>query len=233
MVLTSAIKYTLVLFISLFINLSWSQEDKSQENENSNSTKTKNALNYGVKGSFGVAYNIINPSGDKYVGLAYKGKGGYALKFKLFVYEGFFVGGSAGFAVFENTNTTLTGNYDKTSLGSHYLFLGYEYRPIEKLALGLSTSIFGEARYKNEYRGGNEAFQVDKARLKALEASVDYFITPNLSVNLYYVYRNDKTNIRTSSNLQSRFDRAHFSIIGLGINFQFGNEAVISSFKSK
>ncbi len=45
------------------------------------------------------------------------------------------------------------------------------------------------------------------------------------------MYRNDKTKIRTSSNLQSRFDRAQFSNFGIGINFQFGKAPVISGLK--
>ncbi|WP_044400903.1 hypothetical protein [Lacinutrix sp. Hel_I_90] len=54
---------------------------------------------------------------------------------------------------------------------------------------------------------------------------------PNISINLSYMYRNDKTKIRTSSNLQSRFDRAQFSNFGIGINFQFGKAPVISGLK--
>ena len=225
---TSVIKFSLVFFLSL---LSYSALCQTEVIAETYKTSRESMADNGVKGSFGFAYNIINPSGDKYVGLAYKGKGGYNLKFKLFVYKGFFVGGSVGSSYFENTNINITGNYDKTRVASHYLFLGYEYRPIEKLAFGINASVLGEARYKNEYRGGNEAYQVDRAKLRAFEASVDYFIAKNFSINISYTYRNDKTKIRTSSNLQSRFDRAQFSIIGLGFNFQFGKDAIISNSK--
>ena len=212
---------------SMFTLSLWCQEVESKDDDE---PVNSSMLDYGVKGSFGVAYNVINPSGDKYFGLAYKGKGGYALKFKLFVYDGFFLGGASGFSYFENTNIEITGNYDKTRVGSHYFFLGYEYRPIEKLAFNVNASLFGEARHKNEYNAGNEAYQIDKAKIRAFEASLDYFVAPNFSINLYYTYRNDKTKIKTSPNLQSRFDRAQFAIIGLGVNFQFGKEAIISNF---
>lgn len=212
----------------------WCQADRDTEEENSKTdTISRSMLDYGVKGSFGLSYYIISPTGDKFVGLAYEGKGGYAVSFKLFVYDGFFIGGSTGSSYFENTNPILTGSYDKTRVGSHYLFLGYEYRLSEKIAVGVSTSVLGEARYKNEYKGRNEAFQIDKAKLRAFKASVNYFLAPSFSINLSYMYRNDKTKIRTSSNLQSRFDRAQFSNFGIGINFQFGKEPVIMGLKKE
>lgn len=230
--LTSATRYILVLFFMIFSCSVWCQTDRNTEDENPKAdTTSRSVLDYGVKGSFGLSYYIIRPTGDKFVGLAYEGKGAYALTFKLYVYDGFFIGGSSGSSYFENTNPILTGNYDKTRVGSHYFFLGYDYRLSEKIAVGVSKSVLGEARYKNEYKGGNEAFQIDKAKLRAFKASVDYFIAPNLSINLSYMYRNDKTKIRTSSNLQSRFDRAQFSNFGIGINFQFGKEPVISGLK--
>lgn len=233
MTLTSATKYTLILFLLISCSV-WCQTEDSTKDQSKETTKESNSfLDYGVKGSFGVAYNFINPAGDKYIGLAYEGKGGYALKFKLFVYRGFFVGGSTGFSYFENINPEVTGNYDKTKSGFSYLFIGYEFRPSEKIAIGISSNIFGESSFKNEYNGTNEAFQVDKAKTRAFEANVDYFISSNFSINLSYTYRNDKTKIRTSSNLQSRFDRAQFSIIGLGVNFQFGKDAIISNFNNK
>jgi hypothetical protein len=226
----SPTKFIFILFFSMFscsvFSQSIAQEDTAEESKLS-------MVNSGVKGSLGIAYNSVNPSGKKYVGLAYEGKGGFAITYKLFVYDGFFVGGAIGSSYFENTNPTLTGNYDKTRVGSNYLFLGYQYHPIEKLSLGISSSVVGESRYKNEYKGGNDAYQVDKAKLRAFEANLDYYIAPNFSINLYYIYRNDKTNIRTSPNLQSTFNRAQFSIIGLGLNFQFGKDAIISSFKVK
>ena len=227
---TSVIRFVSVLLFSMFTLSIWCQElDSKGDEEHVNSSM----LDYGVKGFFGVAYNVVNPSGDKYFGLAYKGQGGYAINFKLFVYDGFFLGGSSGFSYFENTNIEITGNYDKTRVGSHYLFLGYEYRPIEKLAFNVNASLFGEARHKNEYNTGNEAYQVDKSKIRAFEVSLDYFVVPNFSINVYYTYRNDKNKIKTSPDLQSRFDRAQFSIIGLGLNFQFGKEAIISSFSNK
>ncbi|WP_034060776.1 hypothetical protein [Lacinutrix jangbogonensis] len=227
---TSAIKNLFTLIFTLFICSVWSQsEDRRLEQEAEN--QSNSIVSSGVKGSFGVAYNFIIPTGDKYIGLAYEGKGGYNLKFKLFVFDGIFLGGSTGSSYFENIDTSITGNYNKIRLGSHYFFLGYEYQPIKKLAIGISTSVFGEARYKNGYKGGEDAFQIDKAKLRAFEAYLDYFISPVFSINLSYTYRNDKTNIRTSSNLQSRFDRAQFSIVGLGINFQFGKDAIISRSK--
>lgn len=141
------------------------------------------------------------------------------MNFKLFVYDGLFVGVSVGSSYFENTGISLRGNYDKTCVASNYLFLGYEYRSIEKLAFGVNASVLGEARYKNEYKGLNRVYQIYKTKLRAFEVSVDYFVSKNFSIKFSYTYRNDKTEIDTSSNLKSRFDRAQFSVIGLGVNF--------------
>lgn len=230
--LTLATKQQFVIFFFLLSHTLWCQVENNIKTESKQHNTSRSILNGGVKGSFGASYNAVIPSGDKYVGLAYKGKGGFALKFKLFVYNGFFVGGSVGSSYFDNNNVTITGNYDKTHVSSKYFFLGYEYRPTEKLAIGISTSVYGESRYKNEYHGIKEAYQIDHSKVRALEASIDYFIAKNFSINLYYIYRNDKTNIKTSSNLEPIFDRAQFSTVGIGFNLQFGKDAIISKNKN-
>lgn len=229
MILRLTTKSVLILIISLLSCSVWSQEKEEQEEDVSSSN---GYLSRGVKGSLGFAYNFVNPVGDKYIGLAYKGNGGFSSQFKLFVFDGIFIGGALGYSYFENTNPNLTGDYDKTRVGSFSGFLGYEYQPIEKVAIGVNASVLGRAYYKNTFKGTSTNFQRDNAKLQSFGAYLDYFIDPNFSINLSYTYRNDKTNIETSSNLQPIFSHAQFSIIALGFNFQFGKESIISSFKN-
>lgn len=220
--LTSITKFILFFLITIYSFSVFGQEN------NDLTTKTASDLifNTDASVSFGLSYTIVQPAGSKYIGDSYRGKGGMAFRSKFYIYKSVFLGTSVGYTYFKNNNELLTGNYNKTNVNSYYLFLGYKFKPIKKTTVNISTSLIGESKFKNIYSGLERAYQVDKAKVRAYEIGVNYFITKSFSLSASYIYRNDKTKIKTSNNLQAQFSHAQFSNFSLGINFHIGNKSL-------
>lgn len=165
------------------------------------------------------------PTGDKFVGQGMEGKLGFNFKAQMFIYKQTFFKIGFGQTYLRVTDPTITGNYEKTTISSQYLSLGYELLPVDKVRLGLSVGVLGNADYTNKENRNNRdiGFQRDSAKLNIYELYIDYEAYYFMAVTFNYAYRNDKTKISVPQELQSSFDRAQFHNIGLGLKFYLGD----------
>lgn len=208
------------------------QNESGNNLENISVSKTENSTtkNFGPRWTLSIDGAIPITSGKKYMGLAMKGKSAYSFRGQLFLYKNFFLAFSFGRADFETTDTEIVGNYKRTRVLHETMYLGYEVLTTKSLKAGVQMSIYGESQYRNKYNGSDEAYQRDSGRVRSYEAYLAYNFNKYISVNLIYAYRNDKMNIDTSPELESRFDKAQFHSIGLGLKFHFGTSDLISAF---
>ena len=165
------------------------------------------------------------PAGDKFVGRGMEGKLSFNFKAQMFVYKQAFFKIGFGQTYFRVIDPSLTGNYKKTTVTNQDLSLGYEFLPINKVRLGLSVGIIGNAEYLNkENRNGRDrGFQNDTAKLNVYELYIDYEVFYFMSLTFNYAYRNDRTNINVPQELQASFDRAQFHNLGIGLKFYIGD----------
>jgi hypothetical protein len=208
--LTRLFLFILVLILPLNVVSQVTEEEV-------NSTENKKE---GTKIYISTQIDLPIASGDKYIGLAMKGKSGFQFRLQGFVYKGIFIGGAVGATYFKVKNTELVGNYERTNINYSYLFAGYEFISTENINAGISIGFFGDADYVNRFED-NIAKQKDQANVFAYEGYIDYAFEDGFSVLLNVSYRNDKTKIQTAPEIQARFDRAQFINIGIGLRYRF------------
>ncbi len=158
-----------------------------------------------------------------------KGISGLDFKFQLYVYRQFFLGGNIGSSYLEVEDSSVTGNYDKTTINEQYLYLGYEFLLFDDWRLGVMYSFIGDAIYKNNnFSGPSKGIQTDTASYKGYGLYINYELSDHFMFYFEYIYRNDKTRIKAPSEIQDFFERARFNNIGIGIKFTFGRRDLIS-----
>lgn len=168
------------------------------------------------------------PAGDKFVGRGMEGKASFNFKAQMFVYKQLFFKIGAGETYLKVADPSVTGNYQKTTISNQYLALGYEFLPLQKIRMGLSIGVLGNAQYLNiqNINGRNAASQKDTAKLNIYELYVDYEIKYFMAITFNYGYRNDRTNIDVPQELKSTFDRAQFHNLGIGLKFYIGDKNI-------
>lgn len=168
------------------------------------------------------AYSPI-PSGNKFVKQGFDGKIGFDFKAQMMIYKQFFIKIGFGQTYFDVNDISTTGNFRSTRISNQNLSVGYEFLPLEKVRLGISASVLGNADYSNKFSEGISVIQRDTAKLNVYELYVDYEIFYFMAVTLNYGYRNDRTKIDVPEDLKSTFDRAQFHTVGLGVKFYLGD----------
>lgn len=180
-------------------------------------------------GAFSFGYHKPIPTGNNFVGKGMKGISGLDFKFQLYVYRQFFLGGNIGSSYLEVEDSSVTGNYDKTTINEQYLYLGYEFLLFDDWRLGVMYSFIGDAIYKNNnFSGPSKGIQTDTASYKGYGLYINYELSDHFMFYFEYIYRNDKTRIKAPSEIQDFFERARFNNIGIGIKFTFGRRDLIS-----
>lgn len=167
-------------------------------------------------------------TGNKFIGKGMEGKVSFNFKAQMFVYKQAFFKIGLGETYFKVIDPSVTGNYQKTTISNQYLALGYEFLPLEKVRLGLSVGVLGNAVYQNTLssNGRSRGFQTDSAKLNIYELYIDYELKFFMAITFNYAYRNDRTNIKVPQELQSSFDRAQFHNFGLGLKFYLGDNNI-------
>lgn len=161
------------------------------------------------------------PSGDQFVGQALNGKISFNFNAQMYIYRQFFIKVSVGANYFDVENTSVVGNYQKSTFTNESLSLGYEFLPFEKIRLGLSASVLGNSNYTNKIISNSGALQRDTAKLNSYGLYLDYEVFYYMAVSFNYSYRNDRTNIQGPEELKSTFERAQFHNVGIGVKFYF------------
>lgn len=169
------------------------------------------------------------PTGDNFAGKGLQGKTSYNFKAQLFVYKQFFIVGAVGDTYLKTKESTVTGNYSKTTVVNDYLALGYELILTDKTRLGASIGVVGTSIYKNTiFFENNEAYQKDYGKVNIFDVYFDYQLSDSFALYFNYSYRNDKMEIKAPSEIQSFFDKAQFHNIGLGIKLYIGEKDLFS-----
>jgi len=178
--------------------------------------------------AFSTSYLAPISSGNNYFGQGMKGNGGFGFKAQVYVYKNIFVAFNIQQAYFEVSDPELTGNYDKTRLGSQYIALGYEFIPFKDVRLGVGFSFLGNADYNNiAINNGNTSKQRDDGNVRSLEAYFDYEINHFFAVCLNYGYRSDRMNIQTAPEIQEFFKKSSFHNVGIGFKFYIDDSNLI------
>jgi hypothetical protein len=178
--------------------------------------------------AYSIGYHNPIPTGDNFIGNGLEGNGGLNFKVQIYVYKQFFVGGSLGASYFDVKDPSILGDYKKTRIAEQFLFLGYEFIPTENFRIGLTASVFGKARYKNQK--SDNVYQIDTARLNSYGIYLTYEISREFMIYLDYAFRIDKTRINVPTALEGTFRKGAFSQIGIGLKFSFIGKDFISLF---
>src|SRR5690606_3122226 len=155
------------------------------QNENTNATekvddKTNSNLKQQKFGSLSFDAFMPVPAGDNFVGKGLQGRTSFNFKAQLFVYKQFFVVGAVGETYFKTKESTVTGNYSKTTVVNEYLALGYELIITDKTRLGASIGVVGTSKYNNTiFFEGNEAYQRDNGKVNIYDLYFDYQLSDN------------------------------------------------------
>ena len=176
-------------------------------------------------GAMSIAYQNPMSYGDNFIGEGFEGKGGYNLKFQIYVFKNFFVGFSYGFSNFNNINTELLGNYTESTVEEISGVIGYEFIPLPKVRLGVNTSVFGNATLTNSIQPGYG--NRDFGKLRNFGVTLEYEFVRNLNVLLEYNWRKIKTDIRVPNELKPFFEEGTYNTLNIGLKFNFGNEALV------
>lgn len=210
-------KSLLITLMLLFV-ISLDAQDDNGEEEINEQTLTRQRF-----AAFNLGYKAPIPTGDNFIGKGLKGKGGVDFRFQLYPYKQFFVGIGLGTSYFTVKNPQIVGNYKKTTLTEQYLYIGYEFLPLEKIRIGLLASVIGDARYKNKYYlNEDDAYQIDHSRLGSYGLYLNYEIGGNFMLYIDYAYRTGKTKIRVPQELEDTFGRGSYHNIGIGLTFVMG-----------
>lgn len=214
------IKQFPILFIFIVGSFCNAQEQERVFEDPEDSIRVTNMQNFRPRLlAFSFNINQSIPTGNKYVGKAMKGKGGYDLNAQMYVYKQFFFKVSLGANYFEVEDKSVVGNYNKSTFTHQSLSLGYEFLPFGKIRLGVNLSVLGNADYTNKISNNSGAKQRDSGKMNAYGFYVDYELKHFLAVYFKYDYRNDRTNINVPDELKSTFERTQFHSIGLGFKF--------------
>lgn len=223
--MNSFIKRTSLIALLLLIGTQCVAQENNDDGKVRSDTITANMKNFRPRLlSFAVDVYVPVPTGEKFVGKGMEGKTSFNIKSQIFFYEQAFLKVGLGETYLRVADQYVTGNYQKTRISDQYLALGYEFLPLDKVRLGLSFSILGNAEYHNEQIfGGNRANQKDTGKLNIYELYADYEVFYFMAITVNYAYRNDRTNINVPQELESTFDRAQFHNFGIGLKFYLGD----------
>lgn len=179
-----------------------------------------------------IGYQIPMATGDNFIGQGLKGKSGFDIKTHIYIYKQFFIGFAYGGSYFNVKDQTAVGSYDKTTLLQQHFYIGYEFLPLDKIRLGVNASLFGNARFKNDFENnGREAHQIDGGNLNSFGLYINYEIWDYLMVYIDYSFRSSKTKIDVPAELKDTFGKGTYSTIGIGLAFTLGNNDLISQFR--
>ncbi|WP_179009267.1 hypothetical protein [Winogradskyella forsetii] len=224
MILTSTIKVLLILSLCLTSTV-FSQNIDNINEETQDNSKLKETFKTAI-----ITYGVHKPyTTDKsYIGRGTKGDIGFKLGAQLFIYKHFFIGTFFNATLIDVTDSSLTGDYDRSQITSAYLEVGYEFSILENFNLGLCVAPIGYANYRNDIRDGRVRQQNDHAYISIYQTYLSYNFAGNFSVFIDYSFRNDKTKINTASEIQSEFDTIQYHNIGLGLKFSIGKTVIIN-----
>ncbi|WP_411766317.1 outer membrane beta-barrel protein [Winogradskyella sp. A3E31] len=218
------------VFVALCFSLVVSSQDEEQEDDIDIEINEQDFTRQRFA-SFNLGYNAPITTGENFMGDGLKGRGGMNFRFHLYPYKQFFVGVGLGQNYFKVKNKALVGNYQKTTLTEQYLYVGYEFLPAEKMRLGVSASLIGDAQFKNKYNlQSDNVSQTDHGRLASYGLYFNYEIGGNFMVFIDYSYKTSKTKINVPTELQSTFNRGTYHNIGFGLVFVMGTNDFLSRF---
>ncbi|WP_179316687.1 hypothetical protein [Winogradskyella undariae] len=170
-------------------------------------------------------------SGDNFMGEGLEGKSGIDFKVQMYVYKHFFIGFASGASYFNVKNQELLGRYRKSRIAENYIYLGYEFLPLEKLRLGFNASVTGDLDYKNTgFSSSDISEQRDSASLNRYGVYLNYELGKHFMIYLDYAYNVSKTDIETPVILKDFFGEGKYSTVGLGLVFTIGSRDLISRF---
>lgn len=212
------------LFLFFGIIYTFGQVNDSLDVKN-NSNENRQKLGFG---SWSYLHPI--PAGDGFLRKGTKGNGGINLGFNIFVFRDFYLSANLGANYFTVIDQSITGNYNKTTISHQYISAGYQFLSLPKLRSGISVSLVGDSRFKNKGYSDDakEWTQNDSGKIRAYQIYMDYMLSDQFSIYLNYIYRNDALDIKTAPEIQSVFNNATFSNIGIGLKLYFGNKDLLS-----
>lgn len=180
--------------------------------------------------AFSVGYHQPITTGDNFIGSALKGKSGYDLRLKMFVYKQFFVEYNYTSSEFDVTNKGLIGDYSNSSIASDFLYIGYEFLPFLDFKLGVNASLFGESKISNDgFTHSNGENQHDTGKLSSYGFYVAYEFNAYASIYVDYNYRVINTNINTPRELENFFSKGTFNTVGIGLMLTVGKKDAVST----
>lgn len=221
------------LSIFMVITMTMFSQVRSTQRANANTgISSSNAMEYRQRfGFISVGYHSPITTGDNFMGQGLEGKSGLDFKFQIYVYKQFFLGLYSGVSYFDVKDTSVVGNYKKTTLAENYFYVGYEFLPADRIRLGVLASLFGDARFKNNFFNESaNVYQKDRGKHSSFGVYFNYELSSHLMVYIDYAYRTSKTDIRVAPELNDLFERGNYHSIGVGINFALGTGDLISGF---
>lgn len=230
MSLHSVIKTTIisVLFITVSPLFAQSSSGIGKTNDSGKSGLSEYRQRFGA---FSMGYHKPLTSGDNFMGLGLEGQSGLDFKFQVYAYKQIIVGYYLGASFFDVKDKALLGNYEKSTLSEQFLYLGYEFLPLDKVRLGVTASLVGDANFKNRYYPQTEnVYQRDHGNLNSYGVYINYEIWRHVMVYFDYSYRTSKTDIAVPSELKSLFNKGNYHTFGIGLTFTIGSGDLISRF---
>lgn len=165
---------------------------------------------------------------SSFIGRGTEGKMSFNIGVQGFVYKHFFIGVNTGASYLEVTDSSFTGNYNKSTVAHTYIEVGYEFPIYQDLRAGASFAPWGEARYKNIRNRSRINEQADHATITKYELYLSYKIRGALHVFAGYSFRNDNSDIETAPEIQDNFDKIQYHQINFGIKFYLGSKDIMS-----
>jgi hypothetical protein len=182
-------------------------------------------------GAFSMGYHKPFTNGDNFMGLGLEGRSGLDFKVQVYTYKQIIIGYYFGVSFFDVKNKTILGNYEKSRLSEQFFYIGYEFLPLDKVRLGVTASIVGDANFKNRYYPEAEnVYQRDHGNLNSYGLYINYEIWRHIMVYFDYSYRTSKTDIAVPSELNALFNKGNYHAFGIGLTYTIGSRDLISRF---
>lgn len=220
-------KATMLLICCLLtLHLSHAQNTESSSQNDSIETKKSDAHQKTVIFTLGLFQPITTES--SFIGRGTEGKVSFNIGVQGFVYKDFFIGINAGASYLDVTDSSFTGNYNRSTVSHTNIEIGYEFPINSDWRLGASFAPWGEARYRNIRSRTRNDDQVDHAKFTKYELYLSYNISGALHGFAGYSFRNDKSDIKTAQEIQDNFDKIQYHQINFGLKFYIGNRDIVS-----
>jgi hypothetical protein len=157
------------------------------------------------------------PTGDNFVGNGLNSGSGFGMRTQFYLPYNFYLGGAISQDYMTVKNTTVIGEFDRTTKFNAYFYAGYDYKLNADWSLTADVG-YGYSQNKNRQSSqqGGGRFR-DTGNVLRFTASIEYSLNPVTSFYLSPSYEVVNYEISTASQLKSTFDTGNYFNIAIGI----------------